>query len=372
MHPSERKVSRVLSSGMKATFLLLALHLAITLGTQLYAKPVIQHLQFRARTQTLEVYGKFDASTSTVRLNGRVLPTKSASDSLIYVSFDSTAAPWHGDVSVTDVTGASTLRRLSLYWLYFQEKYQFVAGTPMNDSRRFEAWVALPIDVLSVVNPFVKSSWTLEPLPVSKMSVGESMTEYANDGEVFTSGGRTSFLLPEDLSWTFGIYVYSGEKTLSVQPAHMDFSASVMYPSGESQNVSARGSYRGHPIKMDEMFDVIDGNLDYNYNPPDLRLEHLATWRQDSVLSPFDVNSLSVKLSGETPRTRVFPNPATDWVTLQVPVIDELEIQLVDQLGLTRKRHRLRSNETISVGDLPPGVYSVLHRGKRLTCIVKY
>ncbi|HET6511053.1 MAG TPA: T9SS type A sorting domain-containing protein, partial [Candidatus Kapabacteria bacterium] len=290
----------------------------------------------------------------------------------IYVSFDSTAAPWHGDVSVTDVTGASTLRRLSLYWLYFQEKYQFVAGTPMNDSRRFEAWVALPIDVLSVVNPVVKSSWTLEPLPVSKMSVGESMTEYANDGEVFTSGGRTSFLLPEDLSWTFGIYVYSGEKTLSVQAAHMNFIATVMYPSGESQNVSARGSYRGHPIKMDEMLDVIHGNLDYNYNPPDFRLEHLANWRQDSVQSPFDVNSLSVKLTAEAPRAGVFPNPATDWVTLHLPVTDKLEIQLVDQLGNTRKRLQIENNGRIYIGDLPSGLYSVIHEGKQLTRLVKH
>jgi hypothetical protein len=346
---------------MKALLLFSALTLA--LSTQICAQPIIRHLQYRARTQTLEIQGKFDGATASVNLAGKQLSIIARSDTTLVINFDSTAAPWHGEVTVSDINGESNYRRLSQYWLYLLGNEEFEAGTPASTTRWIELWLALPIDATSFQSN-ESLSWVIEPLPISrtKSFVNE---RYSNSN---ASGSFEGYLLPTNKDsipgWSFSIRAYRSSNQIFISRAQINFVGTESVDGEPAKSVNFSTWVDEITMYLDDSLNILKGIKNYNkFDDP--RLYHVANWRMDSVLSPSKVLDLAVRRSPiavEEGGIAVYPNPTKDALSIS-PLLEGYCI--FDLFGREVKKVEL-SIGFVSVTELPRGNYLIITAsGKR-------
>ncbi|HLP92608.1 MAG TPA: T9SS type A sorting domain-containing protein [Saprospiraceae bacterium] len=75
-----------------------------------------------------------------------------------------------------------------------------------------------------------------------------------------------------------------------------------------------------------------------------------------------------VKLAPETSTTSaptaiplsLYPNPATHWITLNLPIIEQdMQVNITDEQGKLLQSRTIRTDEKLNISALPPGVYWV-------------
>jgi hypothetical protein len=75
-----------------------------------------------------------------------------------------------------------------------------------------------------------------------------------------------------------------------------------------------------------------------------------------------------VKLAPETSTTQtptaiplsLYPNPATHWITLNLPIIEQdMQVNITDEQGKLLQSGTIRTDEKLDISALPPGVYWV-------------
>ncbi|MBN8676660.1 MAG: T9SS type A sorting domain-containing protein [Chitinophagales bacterium] len=75
-----------------------------------------------------------------------------------------------------------------------------------------------------------------------------------------------------------------------------------------------------------------------------------------------------VKLAPETSSTQtptaiplnLYPNPATQWITLNLPIIEQnMQVSITDEQGKLLQSRTIRTDEKLDIAALPPGIYWV-------------
>ncbi|MBN8676667.1 MAG: T9SS type A sorting domain-containing protein [Chitinophagales bacterium] len=75
-----------------------------------------------------------------------------------------------------------------------------------------------------------------------------------------------------------------------------------------------------------------------------------------------------VKLSPETSSTQsptaiplnLYPNPATQWITLNLPIVEQnMQVSITDEQGRLLLSRSIRTDEKLDIAALPLGVYWV-------------
>ncbi|MBN8676665.1 MAG: T9SS type A sorting domain-containing protein [Chitinophagales bacterium] len=74
-----------------------------------------------------------------------------------------------------------------------------------------------------------------------------------------------------------------------------------------------------------------------------------------------------VKLAPETSTTQtpaaiplnLYPNPANQWITLNLPIIEHMQVSITDEQGRLLLSRTIRTDEKLDIAALPPGIYWV-------------
>lgn len=73
-------------------------------------------------------------------------------------------------------------------------------------------------------------------------------------------------------------------------------------------------------------------------------------------------DTVSISISNIEKNINIYPNPATDFITIEIENVFDLEVSILNSFGqLIRTSAILTSSPkiTLDIGDLPPGIYSV-------------
>ncbi|MDL2323150.1 T9SS type A sorting domain-containing protein [Bacteroidales bacterium OttesenSCG-928-A17] len=93
----------------------------------------------------------------------------------------------------------------------------------------------------------------------------------------------------------------------------------------------------------------------------------------DYSISIFSIRKISLQPPGttgqneiETPSFSVYPNPATDYVTVNTGIDGEQMLSIYSSSGILFLQNKCRTGETLDISSLPTGFYIVCLNGQSL------
>lgn len=98
--------------------------------------------------------------------------------------------------------------------------------------------------------------------------------------------------------------------------------------------------------------------------------EYTGHWVSINELRAFTEAPTAVRSPGQ-PKIEIYPNPATDTIIIEMPT-PGIEMRLVAADGKPVRTWTTVANRTVvDVGDLPPGVYTVLGRNFKQSIVIQ-
>ncbi len=219
--------------------------------------------------------------------------------------------------------GSSTLHDLGIYtytvtgpnkWFVASsgsDYFMKVSNYPGNDAT--EAWAILPkfTGANNPIGNFVSASYVA---PAAGEFTVKVSTDYPGYGDPSNSNWTDlTFNPPTGKNGSSWVWVKSGDIDLSSYGTDFYLAFVFNHPGGSSNNT--------------------------------IEVDTLVIYNQGTTTGINDLNQ---------PDLRIYPNPATDVIFLNVTAGN---VEIIDNLGRVVRRQQLKGSNTVNVSDLRPGVY---------------